>query len=146
MPLKTLRRAAKLTTLYNDQPDPPRLGERAVIRREDTSDQIVVVAPNASELEQITWDFIKKKDYRWTQQITFGNIKERGSTRVDFIHPFLMIALYPQGAFVHRYKSAWDAVKYSLVRKHGYRVVEWICYSNEHLKRNISAWYARDVG
>ena len=146
MTLKTLRRAAKLTTLYNDQPAPLRLGERAVIRREDTSEQIVVVAPNASEGEQIVWEYISKRDDRWVQQQTFGNIKERGSTRVDFLHPYLMIALYPQGAFVHRFKSAWDAVKYSLVRKRGYRVVEWIYFSNDHLKRNLQRWYARDVG
>jgi hypothetical protein len=143
MPLAKLRKlAGRLDRIEN----PPLPRERALVKREDTSEQIVVQFPNASEGEQIVWDYISKRDDRWIQQSTFGNIKERGSTRVDFLHPIFMIALYPQGAFVHRFKSAWDAVKYSLVRKHGYRVVEWIYYSNEHLKRNLERWYLRDIG
>ena len=146
MPLPTLKKTGKLTTLYQDQPDPPRLGERALIKREDKSDEIVVVFPNASEGEQIVWDYISKRDSFWRQQVTFGDIRERGSTRVDFINDRIMAALYPQGAFVHRFKSAWDAVKYSLVRKRGYRVFEWLYYSNEHLKRHLDDWYQRDFG
>jgi hypothetical protein len=143
MPLRKLPKlAGRLERIEN----PPLPRERALVKREDTSEQIVVQFPNASEGEQIVWDYISKRDDRWIQQSTFGNIKERGSTRVDFLHPIFMIALYPQGAFVHRFKSAWDAVKYSLVRKHGYRVVEWIYYSNEHLKRNLERWYLRDIG
>jgi hypothetical protein len=143
MPLAKLRKlAGRLDRIEN----PPLPRERALVKREDTSEQIVVQFPNASEGEQIVWDYISKRDDRWIQQSTFGNIKERGSTRVDFLHPIFRIALYPQGAFVHRFKSAWDAVKYSLVRKHGYRVVEWIYYSNEHLKRNLERWYLRDIG
>jgi hypothetical protein len=143
MPLAKLPKlAGRLERIEN----PPLLNERALIRREDTSEQIVVHAPNASEGEEIVWQYISKRDPFWRQQVTFGNIRERGSTRVDFINDRIMAALYPQGAFVHRYKSAWDAVKYSLVRKRGYRVYEWIYYSNEHLKRHLDDWYQRDFG
>jgi hypothetical protein len=143
MPLAKLPKlGGRLERIEN--PTLPR--ERAVIKREDKSDEIVVVFPNASEGEQIVWDYISKRDPFWRQQVTFGDIRERGSTRVDFINDRIMAALYPQGAFVHRYKSAWDAVKYSLVRKRGYRVFEWIYYSNEHLKRHLDDWYARDFG
>jgi hypothetical protein len=142
MPLAKLPKlGGRLERIEN--PTLPR--ERAVIKREDKSDEIVVHFPNASEGEEIVWQYISKRDDRWIQQQTFGDIRERGSTRVDFLHPIFMIALYPQGAFVHRYKSAWDAVKYSLVRKRGYRVVVWLYYSNEHLKRNLSDWYQRDI-
>lgn len=146
MPLKTLRRAAKLTTLYNDQPDPPRLGDRAIIKREDTSKEITVTYPNQSVEEEIIWRFIKKKNEYWRQQSSFGNIKERGSTRVDFINDFFKAALFADGFYFHQYKSAWDEVKRSLVRKHGYRVYVWTYHSREELERNISAWYSRDFG
>lgn len=135
----------KLARLESDLTEAVQLRDRAVLK-EQTDERIVVVPPNASEGEQIVWDYISKRDDHWRQQVTFGNIKEKGSTRTDFINDRLMIALYPQGEWVHRFKSAWDEVKYSLVRKHGYRVVVWLYRSNEHLKRNLSFWYNRDIG
>jgi len=128
----------------NPAPEPTRSAGGGAIRKGGAPKEIVVIPPNQSVEEQWVWEYITKRNPYWRQQQVFGNIKERGSTRVDFINDYYKAALYPEGLFVHRNRIAKDLVKYSLVRKRGYRVFVFMFTNLAYVKRNFPKYYSEN--
>lgn len=142
MPLPRLSSAGRLPKLGRAwAADKPLSAGGGVIVVSGAPPQIVPVYPNVSVEEQWVWEYITKRNPYWRQQVVFGNIREQGSTRTDFINDYYKAALYPEGIFVHRNRLARDLVKYSLVRQHGYRVYIFYFTDLNYVKRWFPKYY-----
>ena len=107
--------------------------------------------PFNSSYEVYIWEWLNERGYqkahRWQLQITYGGKGSKGSTRVDFLSPILMIAWYPDGAVWHsgETKTAKDTLLRAQVSADGYRVVQWLISSSEQLVRELPDFYSQMV-
>lgn len=107
--------------------------------------------PFNSSYEVYIWIWLNEQGYQkahqWELQITFGTKGGKGSTRVDFLSPLLMIAFYPDAAYYHsgETKTAKDTLLRAQVAADGYRVVQWLISSSEQLIRELPDFYLQMV-
>ncbi len=103
--------------------------------------------PFASWWEVWLDGWLRRRDPGWEPQVQFGRLGAAGSTRPDWVHEVLRIALYLDGIYWHREpQAAREAYRRAQVASAGYRVVAWTVYSLEQLKEGVSEWYQRDIG
>lgn len=111
------------------------------IKKIAVAEDVVVIFPSASVEEQLFWDFLERRGGHWIQQRTFGDIRIRGSTRVDFFSEQLKAAIFLDGWYFHSKTVGLDALKRSRVEQRGYRVYTFTFYSRADFDKRYKGWY-----
>ena len=113
----------------------------------EEADPYAVYPPFMSRLEVAVWQVISKFNPYWELQVQQGRPGTRGSTRVDFLNRMLMVALYPDGEYWHRYRTAQNIYARARLKAQGYRVVQWLVNETvEEFVPKIAGLYLATVG
>jgi hypothetical protein len=102
--------------------------------------------PFASTEEVYIWSVIHPIDPYWTTQVTFGNPRVAGSTRVDFQNEPRRISLFADGLYFHNKSTAADAIKRAGVTGLGYRVLVFTYTDLEDCIARFPSWYEEYIG